>query len=94
MHHPIYRITACEQVGPFSLRLRFNDGLSRVVDFEPILHGELFGPLRDPVIFAQVSLDPEIHTVVWPGALILTRPPCMTGRNTSGLSSGGAALEP
>jgi hypothetical protein len=66
MHHPIYRITCCEQMGSHSLRLRFNDGLSRTIDFEPILHGELFGPLRDPIIFAQVSLDPEIHTIVWP----------------------------
>jgi hypothetical protein len=30
------------------------------------LEGELFGPLRDPAVFAQVKLDSEIHTVVWP----------------------------
>jgi hypothetical protein len=66
MHHPIYRIIACEQEGPYVLRLRFNDGLSRTIDFEAILHGEMYGPLRDPALFAQVSLDPEIHTVVWP----------------------------
>jgi len=28
--------------------------------------GELFGPLRDPGLFAQVCLDPEVHTIVWP----------------------------
>jgi len=66
MNHPLYRITAVEQVATYSLRLRFNDGLSRTIDFEPILEGELFGPLRDRAVFAQVSLDPEIHTVVWP----------------------------
>ena len=51
---------------PYSLRLRFNDGLTRTIDFEPILEGELDGPPHDPQIFAQVSLDPEIHTAVWP----------------------------
>ena len=66
MHHPIYRITFCECIAPYSLRLRFNDDLERTIDFEPILEGELFGPLRDPAAFAQVTLDPEIHTVVWP----------------------------
>ena len=66
MNHPIYRITSVEQVATYSLRLGFNDNLSRIIDFEPILEGELFGPLRDPGIFAQVSLDPEIHTIVWP----------------------------
>ena len=66
MNHPIYRITSIERTAPFSLRLHFNDGLARAIDFEPILEGELYGPLRDAAMFAQVTLDPEIHTVVWP----------------------------
>ena len=66
MNHPIYRITSVECIQPHSLLLRFNDGLSRTIDFEGILEGELYGPLRDPAVFAQVTLDPEIHTVVWP----------------------------
>jgi hypothetical protein len=66
MSHPIHRITSFEQVGTYALRLRFDDGLSRIIDFEPVLAGELFGPLRDPKLFAQVQLDPEVHTLVWP----------------------------
>ena len=66
MNHPIYRITSVECIAPHSLRLRFDDGLARTIDFEPLLEGELYGPLRDPAVFAQVTLDPEIHTVVWP----------------------------
>ena len=66
MIHPIYRITSVESCAPHTLNLRFNDGLTRTINFQPILEGELFGPLRDPVLFAQVSIDPEIHTVVWP----------------------------
>lgn len=67
MPHRICRITSVERVTPYSLCLCFDDGLTRTIDFEPILEGELYGPLRNPEIFAQVSLDPEIHTVVWPG---------------------------
>lgn len=66
MNHPIYRISSIENNAPYTLKLKFNDGLSRTIDFEPILEGELFGPLRDPALFAQVRIDPEIHTVVWP----------------------------
>jgi hypothetical protein len=66
MEHPLYQITSFEVVGPYSLSLSFNDGLTRTIDFEPILEGELFGPLRNPAEFAQVRLDPEVHTVVWP----------------------------
>jgi hypothetical protein len=66
MPHPIYRITSVETPAPYSLRLRFNDGLTRDINLEPMLEGELFGPLRDPALFAQVKLDSEVHTVVWP----------------------------
>ena len=66
MNHPIYRITSVERIAPYALRLIFNDGLARVIDFESIIEGELYGPLRDPAVFARVTLDPEIHTVVWP----------------------------
>lgn len=66
MSHPIYLITAVEQIAPYTLRLRFDDGLCRTIDFEPVLEGELFGALRDPAIFAQVVLDPEVHTLTWP----------------------------
>ena len=66
MKHPIYRVESVERTGGYVLRLRFNDGLVRVIDFEPILAGELFAPLRDPGLFAQVKVDPEVHTIVWP----------------------------
>ena len=66
MQHPIYRVVAFEQIGPYTLRVRFDDGISRSIDFEAILRGELFGPLRDSEEFARVTLDPEVHTLVWP----------------------------
>ena len=65
-NHPIYRVETFEHVGDYRLRLAFNDGTKRVIDFEPILAGELFGPLRDKKIFAQAKLDSEVHTIVWP----------------------------
>jgi len=66
MQHPIHRVTAFEQIAPYTLRVQFDDGISRTIDFEPILRGELFGPLRDPVEFARVRIDAEVHTLVWP----------------------------
>lgn len=66
MNHPIHRVTAVERIGTYELRVDFEDGTSQAIDFEPILEGELFGPLRDPDLFAKVGIDPEIHTLVWP----------------------------
>jgi hypothetical protein len=66
MNHPIYRVVAFERVAPYTLRVKFDDGLERRIDFRPILAGELYGPLRDPTIFSQVQLDLEVWTLVWP----------------------------
>ena len=37
-----------------------------MIDFKPVLAGEVFGPLRDLNLFNQVFLDLEVHTLVWP----------------------------
>jgi hypothetical protein len=66
MAHPIYRVTAFEIVGAYSLRVSFDDHSEQVIDFEPVLAGELYGPLKDQALFRQVRLDPEVQTLVWP----------------------------
>lgn len=66
MSHPICRVQSVEVIAPFTLRLRFDAGVERRIDFSPILAGELYGPLRDLALFNRVRLDPEVHTVVWP----------------------------
>jgi Protein of unknown function (DUF2442) len=66
VRHPIHSVTGFEIVGPYRLRVAFADGLSRTIDFRPVLEGELYGPLRDLSVFNAVSVDPEVHTLVWP----------------------------
>jgi len=66
MKHPLYRVTDVQSVGRFELAVRFDDDTEQRIDFRPMLHGELYGPLRDPGLFARVSIDPEVHTLVWP----------------------------
>jgi len=66
MEHPIYRVIQFEIVAPYTLRVVFDDGKEQVVNFHPVLAGELFGPLQDEHLFNQVEIDPEIHTLVWP----------------------------
>lgn len=53
-------------VSDYKLRLSFDDDTERVIDFEPVLFGPLFGPLRDPLLFRQVRLDRDLGTLVWP----------------------------
>ena len=66
MSHPIHRVRRVEVVGPYALRVEFDDGTSQTIELEPVLAGTLYGPLRDPAVFRQVRIDPEVHTLVWP----------------------------
>jgi len=65
MDHPIYRVDSFEIVEPYTLRVAFDDKSEQVINFEPVLAGELFGPLRDLTLFNKVRLDSEAHTLVW-----------------------------
>ena len=69
MKHPIYRVVGFEKIGPYTLRIRFDDGKEQQIDFQPVLIGELFGPLQDEKLFDQVEIDPEVHTLVWPNGM-------------------------
>ena len=66
MSHPIYRVVEVEVVGPYRLRVAFDDGTEQVIDFRPVLEGPVYGPLRDEALFNQVEIDAEVHTLVWP----------------------------
>ena len=66
MTHEIYKINSFKIVAPYTLEVVFDDTTIKVIDFEPILHGELFGRLRDLTFFNSVFLDEEVHTITWP----------------------------
>ena len=66
MGHPIYRVVGFGIAGPYTLQVEFDDGEEQMIDFRPVLEGELYGPLQDEGLFNQVEIDPEVHTLVWP----------------------------
>ena len=64
-----YDIVKVEHLGDFRLRVTFADDLVADIDLADRLAGEvgpMFEPLRDPAFFAQVSVDHELGTIVWP----------------------------
>ncbi len=66
MKHGICRVESFAIVGPYTLRVRFDDSSEQVIDFEPVLGGDLYRPLRELRLFEQVRIDPEVKTLVWP----------------------------
>ena len=59
MNHPILEIKAFEIIGAYTLHILFDDHKEQIIDFEPVLAGELFGTLRDRSLFEQVKIDPR-----------------------------------
>jgi hypothetical protein len=56
-----------EAPGDYRLRLVFEDGVEGMLDLKPHLSFQgVFEPLQDPSYFAQVRVDPDLGTVVWP----------------------------
>jgi len=60
-------IVAVQALNDYRLHLRFEDGVEGDVDLQQILTFDgVFAPLKDRAYFAQVRVEPEFGTIVWP----------------------------
>ena len=62
-------------VGDHILRLLFSDGMVGDVDFSAERWTGVLEPLNDAAYFAEVGVDPEAGTVVWPDGIDLAAEP-------------------
>ena len=62
------RITHVRVVAGHDVELTFTDGSVGLVDLSPWIADRtgVFGALRDPEVFAQVRVDADAGTIVWP----------------------------
>jgi Protein of unknown function (DUF2442) len=68
-------VTGVAVVGDHVLRLLFSDGTAGDVDFSAQRWAGVLEPLNDPSYFAQVKLDAEAGTIVWPDGIDLAPEP-------------------
>ena len=61
--HPV-RVVTAEYVDDYRIRLRFNDGVEKVVDFSRWLRGEVFQGLSDKRAFKRFFVAGG--TICWP----------------------------
>jgi len=65
MRKEIIHIIYAEHVDDYKLKLWFNTGEVKIVDFRPYIDkGGIFAPLRDKDFFKSFYID--INTVCWP----------------------------
>lgn len=72
---PLVHVTGVEVIGEHRLRLTFEDGAVGDVAFGDHEWRGVFEPLRDPARFAEVSVDEQMGTIVWPGGLDMAPEP-------------------
>jgi len=68
-------VTGVAVVGDHVLRLLFSDGTAGDVAFSAQRWTGVVEPLNDPSYFAQVRLDAEAGTIVWPDGIDLAPEP-------------------
>ena len=59
-------VTEARYVGDYKVEVLFNDGKRGIADLSETLKGPVFEPLREPSVFAQLRVDAELETIVWP----------------------------
>jgi len=60
------KVVDARYAGDYRVWLRFKNGLSGEIDLENQLWGEVFEPLKDKALFAQVRANDDLDTIVWP----------------------------
>jgi hypothetical protein len=62
----IYRVVHFEIVNDYTIQIMFEDETEQIINFEPILSGPVFGPLKDKSLFDKVKLEKNFGTLEWP----------------------------
>lgn len=65
----ILRVLHVQPFGDVRLDLAFNNGVRKIVNVKKLPFGPSFAPLREPGYFAEVPLDHDCGTVVWPNGV-------------------------
>lgn len=62
----LVRIQSVKPPRDFVVAIKFTDGTSREIDFEPFLRGKIFESLRNnPNAFREMKVDERMGTIVW-----------------------------
>ena len=60
-------VVSVQPLSEHRLRVAFDDGVEGIVNVAQMIQFTgVFEPLRDPALFVQVQVNPELGTVHWP----------------------------
>lgn len=58
-------IVEAKYLDDYRVEVVFSNGRKGVADLSEVLHGSVFGALKDKLEFSKMSVDSELETVVW-----------------------------
>ncbi len=67
----MHRIVSAHALPGYRLSLSFEDGVAGEIDLSDLVGKGVFVAWTDPTAFEKVYIDPESHTVAWPGGIDL-----------------------
>jgi hypothetical protein len=67
----MHNIVEAKPLEDYRIWIRFADGLEGEIDLFDLVGKGVFAAWSDPAEFKKVYIDPETHTVAWPGGIDL-----------------------
>ena len=61
-----FRLIEARQIQGCILWLKFSDEVEGEIDLRDELNGPIFEPLKNVELFKQFTINPDLHTLVWP----------------------------
>jgi len=58
-------IIEAKYISDYKIEVAFNDGKKGIADLSDALNGDIFEPLKDKSVFAQLKIDKELETISW-----------------------------
>jgi hypothetical protein len=67
----MHKIINVEPLSVYKLEIAFSDGVRGVIDLSELVGQGVFQQWKDPKKFFAVAIDPQTHTLAWPGGIDL-----------------------
>jgi len=65
----MHKIIEVKPLPNYRVWVRFSDNCEGEVDLSDLVGRGVFAIWDNPETFSKVSIDPEMHTLVWPGGI-------------------------
>ena len=64
----MHSVVSAEYVSGYRIRITFDNGVQKIVDFSSHLNGPIFVPLKNIQYFKRFKVNKDIDTIAWPNS--------------------------